>query len=574
MLDLLKKHSNVCAILAIVILGTFVFSSGLSNPFMGDDIPQIVDNIPVHSVSNIPLFFRGSTFYNGQGLSPLDGVFYRPLMMTGFSAIYTIFGANSLPFHILQIGLHIGSAVLVFLVLRYFIRQEISFALSIIFLVHPINSQAVFSIPALQEPLFMFFGLLGMWTLIRFQDRSRWYLLLTVACLLLSLFAKETAILFAIIMVMYTALADKKRFMPLLLLSVLSIAAYLLLRENAVGPFTNPHVAPIDELNIWGRLINIPAITLFYFAKFLLPIGLAQTYYWHIGSYADFFLPLALLATILLAYLRIGFALRSLSDKRPLILFVLFGAWLAVGLGLHLQIVPLDATANEAWFYFPIVGLLGVLGVLYDTFGSKSPNRVIIWLGIIYILLLASRTYTRGFDWSDQTNMAKINLSVSKEDYISENQIANSFVRNGKYQEAKNHVERSIKLYPTFTNYNTLGLVLIGQGDYPGAKAAWLKSIQYGGDQVGPYTNLVALTMVYGELDENGRFAVSVVKKFPKNADIWFFIAILASRHNDNEKAKYSIAQAEKYGHHDTYIYNKIMNNESFVYNLDTRPRE
>src|SRR6266550_635536 len=98
------------AAIIIAVIGFAVFFTGLKNPFIGDDIDQIVDSIPVHSIANLPLFFEGSTFYMGQGLAPLGGVYYRPLMITVFSLIYTLFGPHPVFFHLFQLTLIIASS--------------------------------------------------------------------------------------------------------------------------------------------------------------------------------------------------------------------------------------------------------------------------------------------------------------------------------------------------------------------------------------------------------------------------------------------------------------------------------
>src|ERR1700712_2070879 len=97
------RSPHVLAIFAIALVGVVAYWSGLTNPFLGDDFSQIVNNIPVHSLSNISQFFSGSTFYSGMPDAPLRGIYYRPLMTTVFSAIYAIFGANVVAYHILQL---------------------------------------------------------------------------------------------------------------------------------------------------------------------------------------------------------------------------------------------------------------------------------------------------------------------------------------------------------------------------------------------------------------------------------------------------------------------------------------
>ena len=73
MLAKINKLSNRQVALVVAIVGLVVFCTGLLNPFQGDDILQIVKNVPVDSLTNIKLFFDGGTLYNGGGLAPLVG---------------------------------------------------------------------------------------------------------------------------------------------------------------------------------------------------------------------------------------------------------------------------------------------------------------------------------------------------------------------------------------------------------------------------------------------------------------------------------------------------------------------
>ena len=71
----INKLKTWQAALIIAVIGFAVLYTGLNHPFfLIDDLDQIVNNTPVHSIKNIGLFFKGATFYNGQGLDPLTGV--------------------------------------------------------------------------------------------------------------------------------------------------------------------------------------------------------------------------------------------------------------------------------------------------------------------------------------------------------------------------------------------------------------------------------------------------------------------------------------------------------------------
>ena len=77
MLAKINKLKNWQVALIFLVLCFAVFFTGLRGQFQGDDISQIVSNIPVHSIKNIRLLFEGGTVYNGQGLAPLGGISRR-----------------------------------------------------------------------------------------------------------------------------------------------------------------------------------------------------------------------------------------------------------------------------------------------------------------------------------------------------------------------------------------------------------------------------------------------------------------------------------------------------------------
>src|SRR6266700_3234105 len=183
------KIANWQAAIIIAVVGLAVAFTGLSNPFMYDDMGQIVDNVPVHSIKNIPSFFGESTFYDYSGGTRLDGAYYRPMMTVSFSLLYFLFGPHAWGFHLFQLLLYIASAFLLYLVFKYSFSPILSLLLSLVFLVHPLNSQVIFAIPTMQDALFFFFGILALWLLHRFgSTKSLWFV---AACLFLSLLSKE-----------------------------------------------------------------------------------------------------------------------------------------------------------------------------------------------------------------------------------------------------------------------------------------------------------------------------------------------------------------------------------------------
>ena len=167
-MDRLRKNFQIyCEENSIIVfLGLVVYSFGLFNGFVWDDEEQIVNNVFVHSIKNIPILFQSSTFNNGgAGLS--GGTYYRPLMMTFFSFVYNIFGPNPFFFHFFQLVFHILTAILIYYLFNHFFKEGISFFLALIFLVHPGNVETVAYISAIQDIFYVFFGLLALYLIIK-----------------------------------------------------------------------------------------------------------------------------------------------------------------------------------------------------------------------------------------------------------------------------------------------------------------------------------------------------------------------------------------------------------------------
>jgi protein O-mannosyl-transferase len=548
MLAKLNKLTNWQAAVTIVLVGFVVFASGLTSPFRGDDDLQIVSNPTVHSLANIKLFFEGGTFYNGQQHVPLTGTYFRPLMTTTFSLIYSVFGAHSFYYHLVQLLLCIGSAVILYLFFRYSFKPAMALFLALVFLVHPLNSQVVFAIPSMQDALFFFFGILGLYLL--FKCKSAKSLLLVVLCMLLSLFAKETGIFFVILATLYLFWFNRKRLLPFLGFMLLPAVLWFVLKVHAIGLNSNPNNTPIDSLSLGGRLPTDPSIMLFYLEKFIFPWKLATSYHWVYPTFSvsHVLVPLIIDLTVIAAVVYGAVRIRRKAPEARYYSYVFFTIWAGLGLLAHLQIIPLDMTACETWFYFSMPGVLGMLGVAWRVFPVHIHTKwVLPVLGILLLILLGFRTAARGFDWKNENALLEENITASKEDFSSYNALAQMYMQRRDYTDAEIYVRKSVAIYPSAINDNTLGEILFLEQDYAGAYAAFtdgLKHLTY----YGLIDNLAVLTAYYGNTATNRRFLLQAVKSYPQDVHPWFYLALLDYEHNHVDEAKVAITQAYKYG--------------------------
>jgi hypothetical protein len=552
------------ASIVIMIIGFTTYFMGLTNPFEGDDMLQIVNNTLVHSIKNVGLFYTGSTFYNVQNFT---GAYYRPLMTTVYSLIYTLFGAHPLYFHLFQLITCIGSAIFLYLFLAYLLNSNVALFLAIVFLLHPIDSQVVYAIPNLQDALFFFFGILGLWLLCRFNSLK--VLPFVVLCLFLSMLSKETGICFVPVSILMLYLFDRTRVYKFVAILVFPFFAYLFLRINAVGVLSKTHSAPIDNLDIGGRLLTIPSILQLYITKFVVPVKLASSYYWTHPNVSVRYFILPLLIDLLAASL-IVFAAFKIHGKSSNLFkqYIFFAAWFSVGLLTLIQLIPIDMTASEAWFYFSMAGLLGMIGIVLTAFPVHINKEWVIIAACVILVVFGIRTSLRGLDYRSQYVLAMTDIRSSNNDYDAYNYVAASLILDNQFTKAKPYVQKSISIYPLSFNFLNLGIILTHEGEYSQAREEFNRSLTDGVTS----TNTVAVgefTLLSGSYYNNSLFLGNALKVYPTDSNLWQDLALLDEEYNYSAKAQAAISEAMKYGNIAPGIYSEIMNNQPFTVNIE-----
>jgi hypothetical protein len=548
----------------IVIIGLIVFCNGFFNGFVKDDHAEIIENPVVQSIQNFPNFFTGSLFYNGLG-QQLAGSFYRPITSVVFSSIYSLFGASSFAFHFFPILFFIINACFVFYLFKQFFKTAIAFALSLVFLVHPINSEVALYISALQEVLFLFFGMITLLILHRYKSQKAF--IISSICLLLSLLSKETGILFFFMSYVYLFLFARKGFYYFLGYSLVALCIYFFLRVSAIGIVS--HVvanAPIQNLSLSARLLNIPAIILFYLKVFIFPLNLSSSYHFVYTRITTehFWLPLIIDLIFFIAIIATAWSIPKRNSRRYFTVFVFFSIWLLVGLLLHMQILPLDKTVAEQWFYFPIVGILGMIGVVLEIVPVSFRNKWVIAITGIIIILLSVRTFVRSFDWRDDLSIATQDITVSRDAYDLESELSFAYFQQGNLNQALLHAKKSVELYPAVTNLDNLGSIYGYLGQYKEAENAYHRSLLYGSYYL-TYENLAALSLSYGDKKKNIAFIKNAaLKQYPYDAKLWLYLAGLEYNNGDKKDALFAIQHSYQYGPsaQAVSIYKAIVNNQ------------
>ncbi|MDH7475843.1 MAG: tetratricopeptide repeat protein [Microgenomates group bacterium] len=510
----MKKNITI-----IILLAFLIYQFSLFNNFVWDDEEQILNNNLIHSLGNFPKFFSGGTFNSG-GRQSLSGLYYKPLMTLFFSLIYSIFGSRPFFFHLISLGFHIANTILVYAIFLYFFSDRLAFFLSLIFLVHPINVEAVAYISSLQDLLFLFFGLTGFYLTIK-KKKPIW---LSVF-LLLSLLAKETGIVFFFIIPLYLFLFDKQllKNKKSLLYFLAPIAGYSFLRFILAGIFFQKHnLSPINRMAFWERMISLPKIIFYYLKNFFLPTDLAISQHWVVRFYdwPNFYQPLIF---DLLFFGGILFLFRYfLKERKNFSIFLFFFGWFLAGFSIHWHFFPLDMTVADRWFYFPVIGLLGMIGVvLKNNFLSGRKKSIIFLFYAAIISLFSFKSFLRTMDWKDGLTLYSHDININKDAFDLENNLGVELFRVERYQEAKRHFENSTKLAPYWwTNWNNLGVIYEREKNYQKAAEFYQKSI-INGDYYLAYENLAKILIFHSNDKEKAKsFLKKALQLFPENQNL------------------------------------------------------
>lgn len=540
---------NESAISHWLVLGLFILLSfasfGLSihNGFLGDDGHLLLKNSLIHSIANWQTFFSGGAFYSG-GAAKLAGFYYKPLLLTTLATLYSFVGPNAGAFHLFQVFLHAVNGFLAFCLLKKFFPRNIAMALGLLFLVHPANVEAVVYVSGIQEPLFLFFGIIALLGRIYFPVNWRSNLLVGLA-LLLSVLSKETGILFVLMVFLYDFLYEPRKNLRHDLGMVSGVVViYSYLRFYVAGIFwSNQAVAPIMTLGILGRLMTLPKIFWVSIETIIFPKELAFAQNWIVSKpdFENFWLPIGLLATfILIGLFFLVKQRKNLLTHRDLIFF---GLWFIFGIGMHLQILPLDGTFSERWLYFPLIGFFGLLGVFIQRVFVKSrKNFLVITLGIILLAFVVRDVY-RTNEWRDQFTLYSTDVEKRGGSFILYNGMAQELSDRNELEQAKKYADKSIAVFPVFLNWNNLGVILSKKGNYPEAIAAFNHSLEFGPYYLA-YENMIGTYLLWGKNAEAIKNAEYAMQMFPGNSKLVVFWTAAKYKMGDQQAAFDGAAKA------------------------------
>src|SRR5208282_5628319 len=192
--DSIRNAAWLFPLIAVVVIAAAYARAPLLGFVFDDDI--IVKSNPyITSVRHIPSYFTEHIWSN---LVLTHKNYYRPVFLLWLLGNYEEFGTDPLGWHLSSLLLHLGNAVLLYLLALRFTRERFSaLAASLVFGLHPVQVENVVWASASTELLGTFLALAALLCYLRsLESTTRRVLLLAASVFLytLAVLTKETAI--------------------------------------------------------------------------------------------------------------------------------------------------------------------------------------------------------------------------------------------------------------------------------------------------------------------------------------------------------------------------------------------
>ncbi len=332
----------IVRIAAFLFLSVLIYASTLNHPFVHDDIVFIQLNPNISRLDDWGQIFGGGAVSSASGIN----AYYRPILELVYRLEYRLFGFDPRGWHLVNILLHGLNGILLwrFLGLIGF-SAFLSWAAAVLFIVHPVQVEAVACVAGISNLLMATFGLA---TLVAYL---RGHIALSLGLFILALLTKEQAVLLLPLIV----LIDRHRKIPAWgswFWFFLLMFDFLMLRSLVTGgsSLTAGIFASIPELLL--RLWSIAKTLFSYLWVLCVPVDL------HYYRSADM---LAIQGWWWLGVAGLGILVARSGE------IVRFGAcWFLLALLPVLNVVPLVNEYSfiltaEHFLYLPMAGIMIIL---------------------------------------------------------------------------------------------------------------------------------------------------------------------------------------------------------------------
>ena len=562
------KHKKLSALLILLVIGLAIYGNTFNNEFFWDDDDSVVNNVYIKDWQYFDKYFTENLIAGSGQVTN----YYRPVLLISFALDYHFWKLNPFGFHLTNTFFHIFAAWLVFLILNKLIfklkkqKEPIFFCLpflvSLFFLIHPLQTEAVAYVAGRADSLSSLFSLLAIFCYIEIREnnkgkqvkqiRNRNFLryLLILLFFILGLLTKEQVILLPVLILLIEAAFFIKKFnknnilkatkllLPLFLIS----GIYFLIRINLLN--FNDILGGFNynesyNSNIFNRLMTFAWVVVLYFKLLFIPTGLHMSR--EISGVGNLEIAVSLILFLVIVFVSI-----KTWKKNRLIGFGFL--WFFIILLPRTNILPINRPMYEHWLYLPMIGFwlasFSSLALVFQKI-KKKQNKLalpLVYAGctalVACIFSFSALTVLRNNDWQNAIIFYEKNLRYTPGSFIQHNNLGMAYADAGRFKESIKEYKQAISIkdayaqvhYNLANSLNELGQTKEAIKEYD-ISIKMSPSFQY------PYNNLLNIYIKGNNKEKVEEILRKMLVRFGETDNFFYMAGVAYYNLSDFEKA-------------------------------------
>ncbi|MGD0650696.1 MAG: tetratricopeptide repeat protein [Verrucomicrobiia bacterium] len=515
--------------LLVIGVGLLVYHNSFPNPFIFDDLQHIVENPRIRQ------------------LWPPWGIIMhtsRPVVLLSLAVNYALGGLNPWGYHLFNVGIHILAALTLYGVARLTFASEaleslwggaapwMAGVISLIWLVHPLQTESVTYTIQRGESLIGLFYLLTLYCVIRSTEPSRriWWQVGAVVSCALGMASKPVMVTAPVVVLLYDCVFLAKSWREVMerrwaLYASLAATWLLLPLFLANGPsdwktsagFAYKGIPPLQYA------LTQPGVILHYLRLAFWPHPLCFDYGWEYGwppvrtardALPDLIVVGALLAATAWAWWR-----------KPALGFL--GVWLFMILAPTSSFVPVADLVFEHRMYLPlaaVVALVTVGGFVVgrDLLSAWPKMQRMLGCGVsaVLVVLLAILAIQRNHDYRSALAIWQDTVVKCPENTRAHNNLGKALLDAGSVQEAIGHFEQALQIKPDYAvAHDNLGAALAQVGRFHEAADEFGLALQIQSDFAEAHYNMGRALVRLGRVQEAIMHYEQALRSNPSDAE-------------------------------------------------------
>lgn len=432
------------------------------------------------------------------GLHNLRLAFFNLLSSRGvakfsFALNYYLGGIDPAGYHLVNTLVHAGSALFLYPILKRIFRGSSLAPIlgTLLFAVHPLQTQAVTYVVQRSTCLAGFFFLLALYLYIKSREEEHQssmlalgYMASAVIAGAMALFTKENSVVLPVVIFLFDRYfmgnhpgglrQSLRRALPFAVVPILFTAfIYGMTLVSSKGLITltgtDSTMVSLRHLTPLAYFVTQFCVIWTYMRLILAPYGLALDHAYPVAQKL-FTLSHTVAGTGLLGLLCLAWGLR---ERAPRISFGI--AWFFLTLAVESSFIPLDPLFEHR-LYLPLIGFVIVI---LDLWGRLPGRKGALMLMVGVIVAFAVLTWQRNALWNDPVAFQEDNLHQAPNSERVRLALSQAYVGRQRYDEAVKILLEAIDLNPQYADlYNNLGSLYDIKGERDKAEEYLQRAIE------------------------------------------------------------------------------------------------